>query len=98
MKMKLCPEASLKRFVNRERGWLPQDRRGRWVVIEAGAGRHMPSSPRDVRRIADLATPRRARRFSSLSRAKAFARSINGTVRRWQRTPPSGGTWQQEAP
>jgi hypothetical protein len=69
--MKLI-EASIADYVNRERVWLPQNRRGRWVVIEPGAGYYMTSSPKDVRRIADRATPRRARRFSSLSQSTAF--------------------------
>lgn len=85
-------------YTRRERAWLPHDHRGRWVVIEPGAGHHMTGSPKEVRRIADLATPRRARRFSSLSRARAFARSVKGTVFRWRRTAPSGQGWAIESP
>ncbi len=81
-----------------ERSWLPHDHRGRWVVLEPGAGRYLTDSPRNVRRYADRMTPRRARRFSSLSRARAFARQVGGTLHRWRRTPPSGGVWKQESP
>jgi hypothetical protein len=91
-------EAAVADSVQRDRAWLPHDRRGRWVVVEPGAGHYMTSSPRDVRRVAELATPRRARRFSSLSRARAFARSVDGTVRRWRRAPPGGGIWRRESP
>ena len=91
-------EAAVADCIHRDRAWLPHDRRGRWVVIEPGAGHYMTSSPSDVRRIADFATPRRARRFSSLSRARAFARSVGGTVYRWRRTSPSGRIWKRESP
>jgi hypothetical protein len=84
--------------VQRERAWLPHDRRGRWVVLEPGSGHHMTGGPREVRQIADLATPRRARRFSSLSRARAFARSVRGTVHRWRRTSPGGRIWRRMSP
>ncbi len=82
----------------RETAWLPHDRRGRWVVIEPGAGRYLTGSPRDVRRYVDAASQRRGRRFSSLSRARAFAKSVEGTVARWRRTPPGGGVWRQVSP
>jgi hypothetical protein len=83
-------------YATRERAWLPHDQRGRWVVIEPGAGRHLSKSPKAVRQIADRASKRRARRFSSLSRARAFAREVGGTVARWRRTPPDGGIWIRE--
>lgn len=82
----------------RERAWLPRDHHGRWVVMEPGAGRYLKDSPRAMRRYVDAITPRRGRRFSSLSRARAFARSVGGEVRRWRRTPPGGGVWQRVSP
>jgi hypothetical protein len=85
-------------FANRERAWLPHDRRGRWVVIEPGAGRHLPNLPRHERRLIDRMTPRRGRRFSSLSQARAFARSVGGKVFHWRRTPPGGGVWRRQSP
>lgn len=91
-------DASITQFVDRERAWHPRDRRGRWGVIEPGAGRHLRGSPPHVRQIADDASRRRARRFSSLSRARAFARQVGGDVFRWRRTPPSGGVWGRESP
>jgi hypothetical protein len=84
--------------VDRDLAWLPHDHRGRWVVIEPGAGRHLTNSPRDVRRFVDRVTPRRARRFSSLSRARAFARSVGGQVARWRSAPPGGGVWRRVSP
>jgi len=83
---------------DRDRAWLPHDRRGRWVVFEPGAGRHLSGGSRQMRRIVDTATPRRGRRFSSLSQARAFARAVRGTVHRWRRTAPSGGVWQGQSP
>lgn len=85
-------------YADRELQWMPRDRRGRWLVLEAGAGRHLRGEPAHIRRIADAASVRRARRFSSLSRARAFAREVGGTVHRWRRTPPGGGTWRRESP
>jgi hypothetical protein len=85
-------------YAERERGWLPHDRRGRWVVIEPGAGRHLRGIPREMRRYVDRVTPRRGRRFSSLSQARAFARSVGGKVRHWRRTPPGGGVWRRQSP
>jgi hypothetical protein len=84
--------------IERERAWLPHDRRGRWVVLESGVGRYLTGSPRHVRKIADSATTRRARRFSSLSQARAFAHSVGGHVHRWKRTTPGGHTWQRVTP
>jgi hypothetical protein len=89
-------EDAIADYAARERAWLPHDQRGRWVVIEPGAGRHLSKSPKAVRQIADRASKRRARRFSSLSRARAFAREVGGTVARWRRTPPDGGIWIRE--
>ena len=85
-------------FAKRESAWIPHDRRGRWVVLEPGAGRHLKDSPRAMRRHVNDLTPRRGRRFSSLSRARAFARSVGGTVHRWKRTAPSGNLWRRESP
>jgi hypothetical protein len=84
--------------IDRDLAWLPHDRRGRWVVIEPGPGRYLTDSPAHVRRFVDARTPRRARRFSSLSRARAFARSVGGDVARWRRIPPGGGIWRRVSP
>jgi hypothetical protein len=91
-------DAAIAEYVANERAWLPHDHRGRWVVLEPGAGRYLSDSPRALRRYIDAITPRRARRFSSLSRARTFARRVGGTVHHWRQTPPSGGTWQRQSP
>jgi len=95
--MRMIDEAAAA-YVERECEWLPRDRRGRWGVIEPGAGRYLKGSPARVRQVADRASRRRARRFSSLSRARAFAREVGGDVFRWRRTPPGGGAWGRESP
>jgi hypothetical protein len=51
-----------------------------------------------MRRYVDAMSKRRARRFSSLSRARAFAHAVRGTVHHWRRTPPSGGVWRRQSP
>jgi len=84
---KLLDEA-MRAHVERERAWWKNDRRGRWVVLEPGPGRLLSGSPRHVRDYVDAITPQRGRRFSSLSRARAFARRIGGEVRRWRRQMP----------
>jgi hypothetical protein len=84
--------------VERDRAWLPHDRHGRYLVLEAGSGRYLRGEPKIIRQIADAASDRRARRFSSLSRARAFARQVGGTVHRWRRTPPGGGIWRRQSP
>jgi hypothetical protein len=86
-------DAEIAARVARDHAWLPHDRRGRYLVFEAGAGRHLRGEPVVIRQIVDAASERRARRFSSLSRARAFAREVGGTVHRWRRTPPGGGRW-----
>jgi hypothetical protein len=91
-------DAAIAAAIDRDRAWLPHDRRGRWVVMEPGTGRLLRGSPAHVRRVADAATPRRARRFSSLSRARAFARRVGGDVHRWRRTTPFGGVWHRLDP
>lgn len=91
-------QRSIAAHVARDRAWMPQDRRGRWVVIEPGAGRYLTGCSAEVRAIADAATPRRARRFRSLSRARAFARETGGMLARWRRTPPGGGQWRRLSP
>lgn len=90
--------AAIASALERDRAWLPHDHRGRWGVIESGAGRYLTDSSAAVRQIADAATSRRARRFSSLSRARRFARRFGGKVFRWRRTPPGGGVWQRLSP
>jgi len=77
-------EKSLRDHVARERAWWSGDRRGRWVVLEPGPGRRLDAPPH-VRDYVDAFTERRGRRFSSLSRARAFAREIGGEVRHWRR-------------
>jgi hypothetical protein len=84
-------------YVEREEAWRAHDRRGRWVVIEPGVGRLLTGERRSLRRYVDAVTPKRGRRFSSLSRARAFARQVGGTVQRWRRQMPQG-TWRREDP
>jgi hypothetical protein len=78
-------DEGLRVHVARERQWWRHDRRGRWIVVEPGPGRLLVGASRHVRALADAITERRGRRFSSLSRARAFARSVGGEVRRWRR-------------
>ena len=82
-------EASIVAFAARERAWMSSDRRGRWVVLEAGIGRLLKDAEASTRRYVDAVVERRARRFSSLSRARAFANQVGGVVRRWRRKPPA---------
>ncbi len=81
-------------YAEREAAWWKQSRRGRWVVLEPGVGRLLKNSPRHVRDLVDAITEQRGRRFSSLSRARAFAREVGGEVRRWRRWMPSKGPWR----
>jgi hypothetical protein len=81
--------ASLNKLVAADMEWLRHDRHGRWVVLEPSVGRLLKSSSQSVREYVDAVTDRRARRFSSLSRARKFARKVGGVVRRWRRCPPS---------
>ena len=76
-------------------GWWQEDRRGRWVVLEPGPGRLLKGSPRRVRDYVDTLMEQRGRRFSSLSRARAFAREVGGVVRRWRRQMPRKGPWRR---
>jgi hypothetical protein len=78
-------DEALRAHTEYERQWWKNDRRGRWVVIEPGPGRLLKGSPERVREYVDAITEQRGRRFSSLSRARAFAREIGGVVRRWRR-------------
>jgi hypothetical protein len=87
-------DKSLRAYTERERAWWTQDRRGRWVVLEPGPGRLLKDSPRHVRDYVDAITAQRGRRFSSLSRARAFAREVGGEVRRWQRRMRGRGPWR----
>jgi len=91
-------DAKIAEYAALERAWLPHDRRGRWVVLESGAGRYLTDSPRSIRLYVDGLTPRRARRFSSLSQARAFARKVEGTVHHWRRTPSRGHVWKRQTP
>lgn len=91
-------DRAIARHAASERAWLSSDHRGRWVVMEPGAGHYLKDCSKLVRQYADAATPRRGRRFSSLSRARAFARLIGSNVRRWRNTPPSGGIWRRVSP
>jgi hypothetical protein len=78
-------DRSLRDYTARENAWWKQDRRGRWVVLEPGPGRLLKGSPRHIRDYVDAIMEQRGRRFSSLSRARAFAREVGGVVRRWRR-------------
>lgn len=78
-------DKSFRTYAAREAQWWKNDRRGRWVVLEPGLGRRLKNSPQHIREYIDAITERRGRRFSSLSRARAFAREIGGDVRRWRR-------------
>jgi len=88
-------DKSLRSYTERERAWWKQDRRGRWVVLEPGPGRLLKDSPQRIRDYVDAITEQRGRRFSSLSRARAFAREVDGVVRRWKRQMPGRGPWRR---
>lgn len=81
-------DTAMHAHVEYERQWWKNARRGRWVVLEPGPGRLLAGSPERVRQYVDAITPQRGRRFSSLSRARAFAREVGGEVRRWRRQMP----------
>lgn len=78
-------DEAFRAYLDYERLWWTHDRRGRWVVLEPGPGRRLDGAARDLREFVDAATEIRGRRFSSLSRARAFARRVGGEVRRWRR-------------
>lgn len=78
-------DRSVRAYSAREAEWWKNDRRGRWVVLEPGPGRLLKGSPQRIRDYLDVISERRGRRFSSLSRARAFARKIGGEVHRWRR-------------
>ena len=82
---KVMFDKALRTHTEYERGWWKQDRRGRWVVLEPGPGRLLKRSPRSLRDCVDAIMEQRGRRFSSLSRARAFARAIGSEVHRWRR-------------
>jgi hypothetical protein len=94
--------AAIDKLVAADREWLRQDHRGRWVVIEPGVGHLLKGSSPSARAYVDAITDCRARRFSSLSRARKFARKIGGVVRRWRRRPPPRmglrHVWRSEEP
>ena len=87
-------EKSFQAYAAREDAWWRQNRRGRWVVLEPGPGRLLKGSPRHIRDYVDANMEQRGRRFSSLSRARAFAREVSGVVRRWKRQMPKRGPWR----
>jgi hypothetical protein len=87
-------DKGLRSYTEREEKWWKQDRRGPWVVLERGPGRLLRDSPRHVRDYVDAISEIRGRRFSSLSRARAFAREVDGVVRRWRRQMPRRGPWR----
>lgn len=89
-------DKSLRTYTEHEQAWWKQDRRGRWVVLEPGPGRLLRESPRHIRDYVDAITEQRGRRFSSLSRARAFASEIGSVVRRWRRKMPKRGPWRYE--
>ena len=78
-------DRALRAHSDREARWWKNDRRGRWVVLEPGPGRLLRDAEPHVREYLDLIAERRGRRFSSLSRARSFAREIGSEVRRWHR-------------
>ena len=87
-------DKALRTHTEYERQWWKNDRRGRWIVLEPGPGRLLKSSPRRIRDYVDALMEQRGRRFSSLSRARAFAREVGGVVRRWRRQMPRRGAWR----
>jgi len=78
-------EKTLSRQAARDLSWHDDDDRGRWLVLERGPGHLLRGVPKHIRDRIDAQTPRYARRFSSLSRARAFAREMGGEVRRCRR-------------
>lgn len=96
MELEEAFDNSLRAHVAREQKWWKQDRRGRWVVLEPGPGRLLKGSPQHIRDHVDAITSQRGRRFSSLSRARKFAKAIGGEVRRWRRQMPRRGPWRRE--
>ena len=96
MKYRYSLEKSFRVYAAREAAWQQNDRRGRWVVLERGPGRLLRGSPRHLRDLLDAITEIRGRRFSSISRARAFARKVNGVVRHWRRQMPGRGPWRRE--
>ena len=78
-------DKALRAHTESDRQWWKNDRRGRWVVLEPCPGRLLKGSPRHIRDYVDAIMEQRGRRFSSLSRARAFAREIGGVVRRWRK-------------
>jgi len=89
---------SFEKFAAKEAAWSRSDSHGRWVVLERGPGHLLRDSPRWMRDYVDAITPRRGRRFASLSRARAFAREVHGIVRRWRDPMPHRGPWRNVGP
>lgn len=88
-------QTTISTHVERDLTWTRQSRRGRWMVIEPELSRlrNLRDLPANVRATIDAAAERRGRRFSSLSRARAFARLIGGRVERRGRR-----TWRHVSP
>lgn len=78
-------DKAIRSHADYEQQWWKNSRRGRWVVLEPGPGSLLADSPLHIREYVDAITPRRGRRFTSLSRARAFAREVGGELRRWHR-------------
>lgn len=86
--------AAISSQVASDLAWTRQSRRGRWMVVEPGPS--LPDQPRELREYIDARSEHRGRRFSSLSRARAFAREVGGHVeRRGRRKWRSVSPWER---
>jgi len=98
---KAAIDFSIALHIERDRAWTRHDRRGRWVVVEAMPSRYLAGAPRHVRDLVDARFKPRGRRFSSLSRARSFARLVGGTIERWRRSYQRNGyrrRWERVSP
>ena len=89
-------EKVVRKSAAKDLAWHQDDARGRWFVLERGPG-HLLDAPKRVRDYVDARFPGRARRFSSLSRARAFAREMGGVLRRCRRymRKPMTNPWER---